>query len=902
MKILSSSIRNLTGGRSRLLHSSLAVLALSGVVGTLHAQETALEEVVVTGIRASITESVNAKRSANAIVDAITAEDLGKFPDKNVADSLSRITGVSVTRGFGEGEKIAVRGTSPNQNRTLLNGAAVASADWFILDNPSRAFNYTLLPSTIVSALEVYKTPQASIQEGSLGGTVMLHTRRPLDMAQNTGALQVQGQYSETSEEWDPSISALYSWKNDAENLGFNISLTRQDRTLLREGTEVLGFENQDFGRGALWVPRALGDAYFEQARERETVLFTGQWRPSDNGQFTLTYLDSGLDADNSNYNRYEWLNGNNGGTIDPATAVVTGSGVIAGEVANSFAEYYVIDRVSYSETGSLDLHYEHNFEQLTLHARLGHTEAEGGTARDRHYGWGASLDRTEFNGLSHTPYLNGQVESDAQLGARGLGWMQENARVMDDDENYASIDIDFALDAGVFNSLKSGLLYRDHNKGQMMTLTRFHWLSDAMHADGTTTYGEGDTTGWNRWLYGNLDAGLLGNYTRNASGAPYPLMDISAAQSAIFPAEAYENAVTVLNLPENWNVEEEILAAYGQADFEGEGFRGNLGLRMVQTRVGSSGYNLQGDPLAAAIDMVGGYDLLVALVDPATEEFNVRRETLEHDYTEILPSANVAFDIAENQVLRLSAARVMARPDYITIANQESANLDTQVGRRGNPQLEPETANQFDLAWEWYFTEGAVLAATYFQKDIANSVINSTSVDFRFDERLGEDIPVLFIQPVNGKGAKVSGIELSYQQNFGNFGVIANYTYTDANSRDTRDPVNNPGSGLIPGQSENMANLTGFYENDWISARLAYNFRTQWYDGLSEFGSEAYIDDYGQWDASITVSPWENWDFVLEAINLTGEELAYYHIDQEREARRYDNGTRVLLGANYHF
>ena len=123
-----------------------------------------------------------------------------------------------------------------------------------------------------------------------------------------------------------------------------------------------------------------------------------------------------------------------------------------------------------------------------------------------------------------------------------------------------------------------------------------------------------------------------------------------------------------------------------------------------------------------------------------------------------------------------------------------------------------------------------------------------------------------------------------------------------DLSARDDRDPVNNPGSGLIPGQSEHMANLTGFYENNWISARLAYNYRTQWYDGLSEFGSEMYIDDYGQLDANITISPWENWDFVLEAINMTSEELEYYHVDEERKARLYDNGARYVLGVNYRF
>ena len=908
MNTINSSIRKLTGNNNTFLHSSLAVLALTGAIGSIQAQAqqeepVVLEEVVVTGIRSSLQESLETKRFAGSVVDAITAEDLGKFPDKNVADSLARITGVSVTRGFGEGEKIAVRGTSPDQNRTLLNGAAVASADWFVLDNPSRAFNYTLLPSTIVSSLEVYKSPQADIQEGSLGGTVMLRTRRPLDMDANSGVVQVQGMYSETSEEWDPNVSALYSWKNDAETLGFNVSLTKQDRTLLREGTEVLGYQFQDFGASPLWTPRAIGDAYFQQERERETALLTGQWRPTDGGEFTLTYLNSELDADNTNYNRYEWFNGQaGGGMIDPATSRRVGSGVVAGEVADNYSEYYVIDRVSYSETESLDLQYSHNFETWSMDLRVGQTEAEGGTESDRQYGFDRFLQGSTFNGLNHTPFYEGQVESDEQLVTRGLGWMMENARIMEDEETYASADFDFPLEMGVFNGIKTGVNYRDHDKSQFQNGTRFHWLTDAMHSDDATEYGGGsDTSGWDRWLYGNLDAGTLADYARNESGAPYPLMNMSKAASVIFPAEAYANAATILFLPDTWDVNEEIMAAYAQAEFEGEGFRGNVGLRVVQTDVESTGYNWDGDWLAASIDQIGGYQLLVDLLDPRGE-FNVREETIDHDYTEVLPNLNLAFDLNDDMIVRFSAAKVMARPDYVKIANQESANTDTRTGTRGNPELDPETANQFDLAYEWYFQDQALLAFTYFNKDINDSVISSTSTERRFDEKLNEYVDVLFVQPVNGKGAEVQGLEISYQQNFGDFGVIANYTYTDADSNDERDAVNNPGSGLVRGTSEHMANLTGFYQNDWVSARLSYNYRTEWYDGLSEFGSEMYIDDYGQMDANVTFTAFENWDIVLEGINITGEELEHYHIDTGRSARLYDNGARYVIGVNYHF
>ncbi|QFU76808.1 TonB-dependent receptor [Halioglobus maricola] len=906
MNSITSSIRKFSSNQRTFLHSSVGVLALSGALGSVQAVaqgEQALEEVVVTGIRSSLMESLDTKRYADSVVDAITAEDLGKFPDKNVADSLARITGVSVTRGFGEGEKIAVRGTSPDQNRTLLNGAAVGSADWFVLDNPSRAFNYTLLPSTIVSALEVYKSPQADIQEGSLGGTVMLRTRRPLDMDANSGVIQVQGMYSETSEEWDPNVSALYSWKNDAETLGFNISLTKQDRTMLREGQEVLGYQFQDFGMSPLWTPRAIGDAHFLQERERETALFTGQWRPTDAGELTLTYLNSELEADNTNYNRYEWFNGQaGGGTIDPTTATRVGSGVVAGSVENNYAEYYVIDRVSYSETESLDLQYSHTFDSVTMDLRVGHTEAEGGTERDRHYGFDRFLDGSDFNGLSHTPYWEGSVEDDAALETRGLGWMMEGSRIMQDEEDYASADFEIPLEWGVVNAIKVGAMYRDHDKSQDQDGTRFHFLSDAMHSDDATEYSGGsDTSGWDRWLWGNLNAGTLGDYTRGRDGAPFPLMDLGRANSVIYPTEAYENATVFQFLPDTWDVNEEIMAAYFKADFEADAIRGNFGVRVVQTDVASTGYNWEGDWVAASLDMVGGYDLLVDLFDPR-DDFNVRQETVDHDYTEVLPNLNLSMDMSEDSVLRFSAAKVMARPDYIKIANQEGYNIDTASGTRGNPELDPETANQFDVAYEWYFADAALLAVTYFNKDISDSIINSTSVEKRTNDRTGQQVDVLFVQPENGKGAEVQGLEFSYQQNFGNFGVIANYTYTDADSKDDRDAVNNPGSGLVVGASEHMTNLTGFYENDWLSARLSYNWRSEWYDGLSEFGSEMYVDDYGQLDTSVVFGVGESWDIVLEGINITGEEQEQYHIDDGRPARLYDNGARYVIGFNYHF
>jgi iron complex outermembrane receptor protein len=199
-----------------ILTASASVLAVALAAPAFAQDSTQVDEVVVTGIRASLQASVEAKRNANAVIDVITAEDIGKFPDKNVAESLQRVPGVTIQREFGEGERISIRGTAPTLNRTLLNGHAVATADWFILDQfkASRSFNYLMLPSEIVGKVEVFKSPMADIDEGGVGGTVNVHTRNPLDLAPLSVSGSLQAFHDEKSGNTDPTASAMLSWHN----------------------------------------------------------------------------------------------------------------------------------------------------------------------------------------------------------------------------------------------------------------------------------------------------------------------------------------------------------------------------------------------------------------------------------------------------------------------------------------------------------------------------------------------------------------------------------------------------------------------------------------------------------------------------------------------------------------
>ncbi|ROS01432.1 iron complex outermembrane receptor protein [Sinobacterium caligoides] len=936
---MSNKIRNMVRvvNRHGLLSKSVAMCALMSMTNGVMAQadaETAdagtLEEVVVTGIRGSLQESLETKRNATSIVDAINAEDLGKFPDKNVADSLARITGVSITRGFGEGEKIAVRGTSPNQNRTLLNGHAVASADWFVLDTPSRAFNYSLLPSAIVSSLEVYKTPQAQIQEGSIGGTTYIRTRKPLEMEANSGNINAQGQYSTESEETDPQFSGMYSWKNDDETFGLMGSYTYQERNLVRSGKEVYGFSQQEIDGQDVWAPRAMGDAYFEQQRERETYMFTAQARPSDRSEITLNYLNSSLGANNTNISNYSWFldTKNTGADDDPKTAdnealekgvidgsaTFSGGGVVAGTALNAYSEYYVIDRQSNSNTESINLEFDQEFDTFNMAVNVGHTNADGGTSNDRHYNFDTRAGSASFDeDLNVVRTNDGAVETTDDLLGRSVGWIQEGSRTMEDSENYAMVDFDIPAEVGVFTGFKTGVMARDHQKSQEGTSTRFHLLADGQHEGGNAgKWGvmndnyDVEANGFPTWLSwpGQMKSQQMRDYLADGNNAPFPVVDPDAMNPDIYPAAAYAYpTITVMDPSQTWDVKERIYAAYFSGDFEIDRLSGNVGVRVVQTESESTGYQYEGDAFGAIVQQQGGYDLWVGAVGANPVDSNLREETENHSYTSILPNLNVAYDLTDDQVLRGSIARTMARPDYSRLANTHWQNTAFD-GSVGNAKLDPEYANQIDASWEWYFADQSLVSAALFYKDIDGTIVNTVKDYEVIDPASNSTIMIPFTSFENGDGSSIAGLEVSYQQAFGDFGVIANYTYTDAKSKDDRDAVNNPGSGLVAGSSDHMANLTGYYENDWFSARLMYNYRTEYYAGLSDFGSEEYINDYGQVDmsASIYIPGVEGLSVTLEGVNILEESLDMYHIDKDRKSSEYDNGARWLLGVNYTF
>jgi iron complex outermembrane receptor protein len=848
-------------------------VGLSGLGLQAQAQEP-IEEVVVSGIRGSLAQSLDVKRDASSIVDAISSEDIGKFPDKNVADSLQRIPGVSVDRIWGEGRDIFVRGTDSTLNRTLMNGQNVSSAYWWANDNPSRGFNYSILASELVSSLEVYKSPEARHDEGSIGGMVNVRTRKPMDLDPLTVNVSAEGVYSDLPDQWDPQFSGLVSWKNDSETFGVLASFNSQERTMRRDGLEVFPtndlytITDQDGTQyDDVYVPWGGGSAIFNQDRKRDTANLTLQFRPTDAWDIALNYVKSDMDMDNSNQN-YLFVTGGykipNGDTVTNPEFIPSSDGnriLVGGTIENPDSigvadEPIVRDAFVESEVFDVDAEYAGN--NWTLHLQAGQTSAEGGSTKDRNYWFeGPSREVIDFGpntnefGFPDVDPLDG---SAIHLNAANL---RDWVRVMEDDETYAQADLDFTVEWGFINAVKVGAKFRDHtienNRDVGGVDVSNAEIADKVAALNAITLAD-VSSGPSPSLHG--EAATAGSLTQ------YAFMDLDLAEQKI--DSILDSGAMTYSQDQRayYKINEEISAAYAQADFAAGNLRGNFGVRVVQTDQTSNAY------MDGALGAVS------------------------RSYTDTLPSVNVIYDLREDVILRAAASRAMARPTFQNLSSNIVINATSGTATAGNPNLEPIMADQFEFGAEWYFSEASLLAATYFNKDLNTFVFNDTQSE-TID---GENINVT--RPYNApNGADIQGIELQYQQDLGlGLGFVANYTWTDAEV-----PANEDGTRLeLPGNSEDQFNASVYYENDVVSMRLSYNMRSEAYGGLTS-GSQLATDSYDQWDATADWTVTDNFTVFATAVNLTNE-IIYQRTSDGLPVGFYENGSRYSVGVRYKF
>ncbi|MFA0812395.1 TonB-dependent receptor [Microbulbifer epialgicus] len=927
--------RNKMNAWSKEFKRKSIVSAISLVVSSIAIAEDAsdsdnrIEEVEVIGILGSTTRNLEIKRDSSAIVDAITAEDVGKFPDKNVADSLQRVPGITIDRSGGEGSTVSIRGTSEEWTLTQLNGNYIATSGQ---GAPSRNFNYTLLPSNMISKVEVYKSPEARIDEGGIGGTVILHSRKPLEMDAGEGIVSAETTYSDTTEEWEPQFNAFYSWKNESDTFGILAGYTKQDRTVIDisnharhwrfhsdtvEGAERPAIVDQQTGEvyNNVWAPRAMDIYHSEEDRTRDGYQLTAQWRPTERLELGFNYFGSnlGYNRRNQNLTFAEWNEDHNAYYgIELEGDTVVGYGNIDTEKLN--ADNWGDDDVnggekvrrglmspqltgqdvtgeSESHTFDLELIYEGDSYKIT--ANVGRSEAKGGISEQIMANMDArngSVESWHWSIADGKPSYELSTDLTSDRDAYPYyDWYNSKATQNRDREDYYQFDLDLDMDWGVVTKVYVGAKYRDHEIKSL----RDNFLWD----DGID-----DNGGYRGWLPGTewfhnpdfhpdtstlLGDDVVDNSAGDTGAIDYLPFDIDALNEYV--SENFDRTVVSV-LSGTYTINEEIFSTYAQADFQWENFRGNFGVRYVYTDLATSAYD----------------DIRDQVTDVANEN------KASNDSENILPSLNVAWDLSDSVVVRFAAAKTMSRVSYADLGQGESYGPPVNInspdswsgrgsGSSANTGLEAMLANQYDLGVEWYYLDGSAIGATLFSKDISNLPITTTEVVLREHDCCNGPIEVDMTTKIGGAEATSEGVELFAQHAFeSGFGVIANYTYTDTSTSGVfLNGVETEAE--IPGTAKHQYNLSAYYENDVYSVRASYNWKDD-RAGSYHQGYNLYDKDYGQLDVNASYTVNDNLNITASIINLT-EEVAEGYWKQENRMTDYAySGRRLYIGANYKF
>ena len=863
------------------------------------------DQIIITGIRASIQASLNAKRSNDMVSEVVTAQDIGKFPDKNVADSLGRLTGVNVVTGsaaaggFGENSAVSIRGTDPTLNLTLLDGHSIATGDWFVLDQTSggRSFDFSLLPSEIVGELEVYKSSEADLPEGGIGGTINLHSRMPLDLPSGTFSLTAQGNYNDLAGKWEPQVSGLVSWKNADHTFGILAAAFYQKRDFRRDGQEFLGYTSyNDFGGSGetAIAPNLIGEAYFRQQRVRKGGTLAIQWKPSPTFEVALNGIYTRMDANNVNTNSMAWISRTAGGNstpgspLDALTAYTIKNGVVTSATwANTTADGTPVNgrvqddifRDALSSTWVLNLDATWRpTPALSVTGQVGYTKGKGETSDT--YAWetywqtGVSYSIDGKTASVQYPGLPSDPTSPAYLD-NFYSWSWGGHITSPDKETYAKADLEYSVNNGWLRSLKVGARYTNHEHS--LDYIAYSWPGNGLYS-GTQlvnlgTVFSGQTTPSN---YGDALGDFPGYSLANQQ---LVLQELGTNGGRIF--DFYPQA--------SFSVKEKDTAFYAMARFDNDSsWRGNIGVRAVHTDLHTIQYTGTPTPDQQRVNSIfcpgpSGNDPGGCGIEP-----------VHHSYWDILPSANFTYDIQPDLLLRLSAARVMSRPGYAQLAGAFTLNDTILTGTAGgNPNLKPTRAWEFNGGLEWYFGKQSLLSATLFYLDIQSYITQQTFTAFYTTLQHPQGATFTITGPVNGPGGTNKGIEINWQQPIAyGFGVLANYTYSDAKNRN---------GGPIDGNSKNTFNVTGYFENSLLSTRLAYTYRSKFQSGIDR-ATPMWQGNYGQLDGSLIVHLNKHFDVTADAQNILNHKLYYFVGDPSIPRAYYNNGRTFWVGGKVTF
>jgi iron complex outermembrane receptor protein len=949
--------------------NQLALIINMALVGTLsstltYAEElkdneakTKVEVIQVTGIRTSVIAGLDLKRNSSSIVDAVSAEDMGKFPDANLAEALQRIPDVAIDRDGGEGRKVTIRGLGPEFNQVLLNGRKVASSE------ATRSFSFDTIASELVSEMVVYKTQSAGLSEGSIGGTIDVKTARPLNYDGLNISGTVQGTYEGNSEETNPQGSFLISNTFMNDTVGALFGATYQQRNNTTYSTNVQSIRTEgafltpapnyysNDGFDPVYRPTELNRDVTNDSRERLGLNGVLQYQPNDKLNVTVDFLYSKFDVKSEVNRKSNWLwnslSPNSSNTEIDANGVVTTLDHALtdfwGQSATAFNRRDV-HRETKTKMMGINFDYMINDDMKLIVDAAWSTAVDDNKGKDKRRS--TELFISEADAIANDSVFQIDLSQDVPSIENIDAWSANNPNMARDLKvrqqwnegndieatNYElSADLviasfeDITITTGFAYEVseKSNVDYRTPNDVQ--TLYHKNNYNFPAGAYDTAVSGIIDVDSTDLGQPSATDNDLLNfnvpgfdsmlNNPANALAAVGGDVSNPAYQAFLANGSSF-NAVQTGN---SFEVEETITSFYveGEYDFMLGDMDATLiaGVRYTQTDLESIGYSqILSDLTKVTCDGNGTDNCLEPTYASSDGPDGLTQDTLSNSYSDVLPSATLNLNLTDDVVLRLASSKSMTRPYLEDMAPKfrvGTLTTDIRTAESNNERLTPYTSFNLDASLEWYFNEGSLVSVALYSKTIDDFIIKQTIDNVTVDSVSTPEYQDFSVtQPTNGDEVEVTGATFNLTQTFeSGFGYQFNYTLTDTdtefdpNTFDSTKPV-------LPGLGDSM-NLVAFYESGPFAARIAYNkrdefIRTAQYSsgfGYGEaFEEPVFAAEYDQVDARVSYEVAEGVTVFVDGINLTGSEL--------KQHGRYDNlfvsyenfGTRYTVGVSAKF
>lgn len=874
-------------------------------------------DIVVTGVRASLRSAQAIKMNSDTIVDSIVAEDIGKLPDRNVAEALQRITGIQIQRSFGEGSSVAIRGLS--QVRTEINGRDVFTA------NGGRTLSLEDVPSELLAGVDVYKNPSADLIEGGIGGLINLRTRKPFDFDGFKMSASGSLNYYDLYEKSKPQANLLLSnrWDTGIGEIGVMVDLAFQKTAFRQDQISSQPFFLLDpanagdaatlagLGRTGqtTYLPHGVGIGSYLGDRRRIGVDAAVQWKPTDTLLITGEYVRSDYKFQYGDYSFFAYT-GTNPITPDftaPFTYDEDGnfrSGTFANVPIDSNTS--LERRKSVTNDFSLNLKWD-PVENLTVKGDFQYIKGVTNGQRsivilhsnaERLYQVvGNGVPTMQISPDGNAANGNGSVTDIANYAPLGGGYLDHIDRSVG--KQYTGrLDAEYRFDGGFIKSIAAGVRYTDRTA-----------VTDS------STYAYYGTSALANNLYEIRP--FAGELYRGYQGVPEGavffnrgiVLDYEATRQALAPYVVPEQRQALLDgvsyLPSDRNTQgEKTYTAYGLVKFDfadaGLPLDGNIGVRVIKTKVATDGYSVQTPQV-----IIGG--------SPANGPVAYVPISVNSDYTKALPSLNLRYHFTDRLQLRLAASKGLTRPDFtqlnpnINIVENNPGN-GLRTTTTGNPFLKPLEADQFDASLEWYFSRtGSIYAAGFYKK--VNGFIANIATDETYDFGNGP-FTVSVSRPLNGDNGKIKGFEVGGNTFFdflpgwlSGFGTQANFTYVDSKAPSPAATDNEGNALIVPLEllSKYSYNLIGFYDRGPISARVAYNWRSKYVVTTRGNGSgelPIFNAARGQVDASITYTVTPNFALTVDGVNLTNTENKTYYGIPSRPQSSVLNDRRISITA----